>query len=182
MDLEYQKIMPLQANPLPEKQARALLELCPTAGSGLSWREAPPYKPQLKGKPAGFKHHSGYWYVTLGGVDYCSHRIVWCLSRGFDPGAKEVDHIDRDRGNNTQENLRLADRSLQMQNRGKSKNASSTFMGVSFNKASKKWVARCCLRKEDGLLTHTKYLGMFKTELEAWQEVLKHRPEWKHLS
>jgi hypothetical protein len=170
--------MPLPANPLPIELIGALLELCPDTASGLAWKEAPPFKPQLKGKPAGCKHHSGYWDVMLKGVAYRSHRIVWYLSRGFDPGDQEVDHIDRNKSNNTPENLRLASRSLQTQNRDKWKSSSSAFKGVAWNKARRKWSAACCLRREDGSLTRPKYLGLFEHEKEAWAEVLKHRPEW----
>jgi hypothetical protein len=170
--------MPLPANPLPEERISELLELCPETGSGLAWKKAPPFKPQLKGQPAGYRHHSGYWDVMIEGTAYRSHRIVWYLSRGFDPGAKEVDHIDRNKSNNTPENLRLANRSLQAQNKNKYSNSSSKFKGVSFKKARRKWQAACCLRREDGSLTKPKYLGLFEHEEEAWAEVLKYRPEW----
>ena len=170
--------MPLPANPLPKERISELLELCPETGSGLVWKKAPPFKPQLKGKPAGCRHHSGYWDVMLEGTAYRSHRIVWYLSRGSDPGVKEIDHIDRNKSNNTPENLRLASRSLQSQNRNKWKGSSSAFRGVTWHKVSGKWHAVCRLRREDGSLTRPKYLGQFEHEKEAWTEVLKHRPEW----
>ena len=60
---------------------------------------------------------SGYVRVTLNGEKYYYHRI---LAKHFIPNPenlREVDHIDRDKANNTLENLRWVTRSQNLSNR-----------------------------------------------------------------
>jgi len=73
----------------------------------------------------------------------------------------EVDHVDGDRANNKIENLRLATVPQNRMNRRKSKANTSGRKGVSWNKASKKWVAYI---KAHG---KRKHLGFFECLEEA---------------
>lgn len=58
---------------------------------------------------AGSKLPTGYWAVPIKGHGtYYAHRLVWALRHGRDPGDMQIDHRDRDRGNNRPSNLRLA--------------------------------------------------------------------------
>ena len=73
-----------------------------------------------------------------------------------------VDHIDGNKRNNTIENLRWAsDSENQMNAIKKQRNASSTHKGVSFHKASNKWVAYVQVGKA------RKHLGDFTDERDA---------------
>ena len=65
------------------------------------------------------------------------HRFVWFLKTGIEP-TSEIDHIDRDPGNNQFFNLRLASRQQQNQNQGKRKNNTSGYIGVSHYHMNKK--------------------------------------------
>ena len=85
------------------------------------------------------------------------HHFVLILKTNELPNST-IDHIDRDPGNNQFENLRLASRREQSQNRGKQKNNTSGYIGVCHqhyvdkrnNKKYEKdyWKAR--IRRPDG--------------------------------
>jgi hypothetical protein len=77
-------------------------------------------------------------------------------TEGFD-----VDHIDRNRANNTLANLRWVSRSVNNRNKSKRAGTSSEFAGVSRNKAVRKWQASIRI---DGVQKH---LGLFDDEEEA---------------
>lgn len=73
-----------------------------------------------------------------------------------------VDHIDRNKQNNTVLNLRYATHSQNFMNKDKtSKTTSSQYKGVSFDKKSKKFKAYITVDKK---VTH---IGFFNTEEEA---------------
>lgn len=72
-----------------------------------------------------------------------------------------IDHIDRDKLNNTRENLRFATHSQNNQNKQKRKNSTSKFIGVSFRRDKNLWRARICIDKINISL------GYFKIEAEA---------------
>jgi hypothetical protein len=73
-----------------------------------------------------------------------------------------VDHQNRNKLDNRIANLRLATHSENMWNRRRNKTkASSKYIGVSFNKRSKRW---CCRIGNDG---NSIWLGTFDNEMEA---------------
>jgi len=49
----------------------------------------------------------GYRVVSMWSVVYSSHRVIWAIAYGEDPGDKFIDHIDGNRTNNQLSNLRL---------------------------------------------------------------------------
>ena len=65
-------------------------------------------------------------------------------------------------GNYCPENCRWVTKTINNRNRTKSKNTSSKFIGVYFNKKSKKWKSQ--IRIGNNI---RKYIGSFKTEEEA---------------
>ena len=78
------------------------------------------------------------------------------------PGKKRcVDHVDGCKTNNHYENLRWATYAENNRNRKKQANTTSIYKGVSFDKNSRKWLARIMV---DGT---TKCLGAFEIEREA---------------
>jgi len=74
-----------------------------------------------------------------------------------------IDHINRNSLDNSVENLRWVSRSQNQANRGKFKNSSSIYKGVSFHKRDNKWFSKITIDKK------LKYLGYFSTELEAFE-------------
>jgi hypothetical protein len=82
---------------------------------------------------------------------YCAHRIAWLLMTGAWPDS-EIDHIDGNGVNNRWVNLRLANRSLNGANRGKNKNNTSGFKGVTWNRRSNKWRAQIWHRGKNHVL------------------------------
>lgn len=63
--------------------------------------------------------------------------LVWIPNLSNEP---EIDHIDRDTGNNCVNNLRWTTRLKNMNNIGKYKSNKSGITGISFDKSKKKWI------------------------------------------
>lgn len=61
-------------------------------------------------KPVGSKNKAGYLGFSFEGSHYYCHRVVYELHNG-PIGNLDIDHIDRNRANNSIENLRVVDRS-----------------------------------------------------------------------
>ena|SRR5690349_21007426 len=90
------------------------------------------------------------------------HRIVMenILQRPLQSD-EEIDHIDLDGLNNKRENLRLATRATNNQNRGKFSNNKSGYKGVSWRESHSKWRATIRLNGRQ------KFLGQFDDVIEA---------------
>jgi len=67
-------------------------------------------------------------------------RLMGLTFLGMKP-EQEIDHKDRDKGNDTLGNLRIATVSQNNANRGRPKNNKSGFKGVSWRRTAKKWAA-----------------------------------------
>jgi len=72
-----------------------------------------------------------------------------------------VDHIDRNKLNNTKQNLRLTTNQIQGQNRNLFKNNTSGYTGVTFNKSKQVWIAQIKVNYKQ---TH---IGQFATKEQA---------------
>ncbi len=88
-------------------------------------------------------------YVSL-------HRFIMNASPGT-----EVDHINHNRLDNREVNLRICTKSQNQMNSRKRANRSSRFKGVSWNSKAKKWHAR--LAKENAKY----FLGVYESEEDA---------------
>ncbi len=64
----------------------------------------------------GFKDSRGYLAVLISNITIKAHRIAWALHHGSWPEV-ELDHINRNKLDNSISNLRLADRYINNQNR-----------------------------------------------------------------
>lgn len=102
----------------------------------------------------------GHGYaMTNGGV--CLHAMIFeMLHPGYDK-TLSIDHIvPENKLDNREHNLRLATRGEQAFNKAKRKNCASKYIGIS--KTGLCWQARITKNRK------TYYLGIFKTEEEAW--------------
>lgn len=102
-------------------------------------------------KPAG----NGYHYVSINGKRVLAHRVVYKWIHGVDPLA-EVDHIDRNRANNSPFNLRLSSR------RGQTMNSPIHILAAGTAFSQGKWIAYHALNGRQ------LSIGGFATEAEAY--------------
>lgn len=152
--------------PIDVKRAKELFYLDEKSPSFLSWKVS--RGPRKSGKYAG--NESGrYWKVKMDGKLYQVSRIVTAIFDNEDPGPYEIDHIDGNKKNNNPfNNLRKSTFELNRHNCGKRKTyngetPTSKYQGVSYHKASGKWQAQI------GDKVKKIYLGLFETELEAYE-------------
>ena len=98
------------------------------------------------GDIAGCYASRGYVCLTINGVNYKQHRIIYSLYHGEVLQPHEViDHINRDTGDNRIANLRRVTQCENNLNRGEMKNNRSGKRGVTWCEARKKWRVRLCL-------------------------------------
>ena len=77
------------------------------------------------------------------------------------PKGRIVDHMDGNRANDCRRNLRICSHLENQRNKGKRTSATSRYKGVFYDRACKKWRARCrCGGKP-------RWLGYFDSEVEA---------------
>ena len=85
----------------------------------------------------------GYYEVRIDGKMINVHRIMFQMYNeiAYLPPHVLVDHIDRNRLNNSKENLRQCNKKQNQRNRTKQLNNTSGFKGVSYDKKRNKWQA-----------------------------------------
>jgi hypothetical protein len=94
------------------------------------------------------RHEKGKWVFM--------HRQIMNPPEGM-----QVDHIHRNRLDNTRAHLRICTASENARNRGKRADASSRFIGVSYDKKRKKWLAYIRLERK------LRQIGAYGDEIEA---------------
>jgi hypothetical protein len=114
-------------------------------------------KPRRKvrvGDRAGIIDPRGYVLIGIDQVRYWAHRLAWLYVYGEFP-SDQLDHRNANKSDNRIANLRLANRSLNEGNKGRSRRNTSGVKGVSWHAASQKWIAQI---HRDGA---PRYLGLF---------------------
>lgn len=105
-------------------------------------------------------HDTGCYQVNILNKVYKAHRVCWLLYYGEFP-EDQIDHIDMNRTNNKLDNLREANKQQNMCNRGKQKNNTSGFKGVTFCHRTDKWIAKIQCKSKNY------YLGLYDTPERA---------------
>lgn len=139
------------------------------SNGNLFWK-VPSTRSVKVGQKAGSLDSHGYLRVVLFGKRMFVHRIIWVLKTGKQLSSNiEIDHINNNPLDNRFENLRLATRSENQQNKLISKNNSSGVKGVSWDKLRKKWQAHSNLNgRKIGL-------GRFSNIADAEKAVMNFR-------
>jgi hypothetical protein len=88
-------------------------------------------------KEVGHEAGGGYRRVSIGGVRYLVHRLVFFMHHGLEP--EVVDHVDRNPTNNSIENLRAATKAENAYNCGVRVDNSSGFRNVTWHSQKRKW-------------------------------------------
>lgn len=130
---------------LTAERARSALDYNPETGQfvwkliGLRKKNAGRKK---VGDAAGCIDERGYVVFRFDKKKYYGHQIAWLITHGYIPKRPFVlDHVNRNKSDNRISNLRLADRSQNVQNVARRKNNTSGHRGVSWSAERQKWVA-----------------------------------------
>lgn len=154
---------------ITQEKAKILFEY--DEGTGVLTRKPLPatsktnkmYNTRFAGKTPTSKDSKGYLTVRAEGKTYRVARLIYLWMEGYFPD--QVDHIDRDRTNNSWANLRAVDNQQNSWYRGKYNrgNTTSTYQGVSLHRKTNKWRAQISINEDK------QHLGLFKTEQEAYE-------------
>lgn len=154
--------MPAKELPDPE-YLRQRLRYEPETGK-LYWRECPSmprcWNARYAGREAQGVHSDGYVRVSVDGVRYLAHRLVWCMNYGCPP-EDQIDHINGVRTDNRLENLRAVSNTDNSRNASLSKRNTSGIAGVCWDKRRKRWSSRIMVDKREV------FLGYFESREEG---------------
>jgi hypothetical protein len=144
---------------LSHDRLKEVLIYSPLSG-GWTWRKDMGAN-KIKGLAAGGVDKSdGYHYIQIDGKLYKSSRLAFLYLYGYFP-ENEVDHIDRDRSNNTWSNLKEVSRSCNMRNTGLFSTNKTGVKGVFWDKGHKRWQSQVTVNNT------RKLIGRYKTFEEA---------------
>ena len=113
------------------------------------------------GDIAGYINNRGYVQMYVDGGRYQAHRLAWLYMFGLFP-AVGIDHINKNKSDNSIDNLRLADASVNGRNQKLSSLSTSGCTGVTFHKHIGKWQSYLKIRG------HSIYLG---SHVQWWDAV-----------
>jgi hypothetical protein len=116
------------------------------------------YRSTLAGKKAGNRRNEdGYWKIGIIGNELSAHRIAYAMHLDIELHdlPEQIDHEDKDEGNNRFSNLRPASQNENQHNKGKYSNNTSGYKGVSFHKGHHKFAAGIRVNGK------RKHLGLF---------------------
>lgn len=122
------------------------------------------------GEVAGNTNCRGYTSIWINGKQYAAHRLAWAVCNDAWPNG-DIDHINENKSDNRIANLRQANRSQNMFNRGKNKNNTSGFKGVAFCKDTGRW------RAQMSIYGKSVNIGRFDTKEDAANAYLEKAKE-----
>lgn len=111
---------------------------------------------KYSGKVAGAINEKGYISISINKTLFQAHRLAWLIHYGSWPH-KQIDHINRNPGDNRISNLRDVSSSINLFNRGVASNNKSGKVGVSYCNTTKSWCSTYGHKR----------IGRFKTLEEA---------------
>lgn len=91
------------------------------------------------GSEVGHKTNAGYRRFLLNGVKYQNHRVIWFMRNGIDPIKYEIDHINGDKSDDSEENHRISSRAENGRNRKLNSNNALGIKGVYWCNRDKKF-------------------------------------------
>lgn len=145
---------------LTAERAREILDYDQNTGV-IRWRKST-YRKGRPGAVAGsLSKSSGYVVISVDGRDYYAHRLAWLIVTGAWPKRGEVDHKNRDRSDNSWDNLRPASISQQRVNRSLGKHNKSGHKGIYWSRRNERWIAEIKFEKS------RHYIGSFKEKEDA---------------
>jgi hypothetical protein len=118
------------------------------------------------GSRAGTPNKEGYRYICINGRHYRACRLAFLIMTGEWP-KHQVDHINRDTGDDRWENLREAKQTQNKANSKRYKNNTTGFKGVTFDAERMKFTVRI---RDNGTYRR---LGRFDTAEEAHEAYKK---------
>jgi hypothetical protein len=145
------------------------LEYDENSPSGLRWTK--PKQGRRVGGIAGNKNNRGYWQIGFNGKLYYCHRVIYKFHNKINIQDTTIDHWDKDKDNNTIENLRIATSNEQKWNTGIPITNTSGIKGVSWSKQKNKWETHITKNGK------SYFLGYFDDKYEAERVVKKKRDE-----
>src|SRR5215472_932811 len=152
-------------NDLSPELIKSYFDYSPETGQ-LRWIDRPARRIHI-GDIAGFPDDQSRIKIGIGGKEYFAHRIIWVWVTGKWPD-KEIDHINENPSDNRWANLREATPSQNHRNRGKQRNNTTGYKGVTFVRARNKYVAGVKLNGKRYNVGRT-----FSTAEEAYEAVCK---------
>ena len=102
-----------------------------------TWKTKTPTK-NFVGMKAGCVGEKGYRCISINRFQYKAHRLAWLYVYGRWP-VSQIDHINRDKDDNSISNLQEATMLENSRNKYAPKNNTSGYKGVSWSKQSNKW-------------------------------------------
>lgn len=145
--------------PLPSREQLQRLFKYDAVEGALHWKKRHNSQIDLD-KAAGWLQQNGYHGMTVDGVKYKRHRLIWCFFNG-EPGPLEIDHINGIKNDDRIENLRAATRSQNQYNRPALVTNKSGYKGVSQHECGS-WIAQ--ITDKDG---RRRKIGSYRTPEEA---------------
>lgn len=112
----------------------------------LRWKIKPSKKVQI-GDEAGSINSEGYIQVSIHGILYYAHRLIWLGVYGYLP-EHDIDHKNRIRHHNWLSNLRETSHQCNLRNTGNPKDNTSGVKGISFDKSRNKWRVRITINQK----------------------------------
>lgn len=123
------------------------------------WIKSPQHRAQI-GSIAGFINSHGYRVISFKTKKYKAHQLAFLIIYGHIP--KNIDHINKNRSDNSIKNLRSISKSENNKNSNKKLGGKNKITGVYFHKITQKWLVGI-----NASINKQMYLGLYKDFTEA---------------